>query len=348
MAKLISQNVSRREVLAGAVAAAGTLLLPPGLEAAQKKAAKQAGLIDVHHHIRPPGASAAIMKFMAHWSPAGAVEDMDKNGVATGMAYPGPILSGTEAERSAKARMWNEFAAKLGQDYPGRFGLFASLPFPHVEASLAEIDHALDQLNADGFGLSSSYGDLWLGDPQLWPIYEKLNSRDAVVFMHPNDASCCTPDKMTYNRAMMEGSWIEWPMNTARTILSLMVSGTLRRFPRIRFIFSHGGGVMPLLINRISGLANWPEVGKEGLESLLPDGPQAEFRKLFFDCAQACSPTNMAALRSLVPDTQILFGSDYPIFPMDYAAKSFEGLEVPRQTKIAIANANARAILKRW
>ena len=191
------------------------------------------GLIDMHHHIRPPQAAEQTMTLMANWSPENAVIDMDAAGIATGIAFPGILPLG----RGSLACGWNEYGAKLGQDHPGRFGLFASLSFPDIEATLAEIDYALDSLNADGFGISTSYEDLWLGDEQLWPIYDHLNSRAAVVFVHPSDAACCMPNTLTYNRSKMHGSWIEWPMNTVRTIMSLIVSGSLR----------HKGGEVPFI-----------------------------------------------------------------------------------------------------
>lgn len=334
---------SRRQVLQLA-GAATALSAWPALAALPRRA----GLIDVHHHIRPPGAPAAIMKVMADWSPAGAVADMDRCGVATGIAYPGPILSGTDEVRQATARRWNEYAARLGQDFPQRFGLFASLPLPNADNCIAEIDYALDHLGADGFGVSTSYGDAWLGDKLFEPVHAKLDSRSAVVFVHPNEASCCAAAKMTYNVPIMDGSWVEWPMNTARTIMSLMVSGTLRRYPRIRWIFAHGGGVMPLLVERIKGFKDWPAVGEAGLKATFPDGIAAEFQRLYFECAQSYAHPNIDAIRTLVPDNHLLFGSDYPVFPLDHATTGFAGLDLSRSTRGAIGRASAAAILPRW
>lgn len=306
------------------------------------------GLIDVHHHILPPQAAEQTAQLMANWSPEKAVAEMDDAGIATGIAFPGLPPMGSGNQKQSLVRNWNEYGARLGQDHPGRFGIFASLPFPDIEVTLAEIDYALDSLNADGFGVATSYGDLWLGDEQFWPIYDHLNSRAAVVFVHPTDAPCCMPQTLTYHRGKMHSSWIEWPMNTARTIMSLIVSGTLRKFPRIRFIFSHGGGLMPLLVDRIAGLANWPAVGDAGLKELMPDGIHTEFKQLYFECAQTCSATNMAALRSQVADTQILFGSDYPIFSLAYGADMFVNLALSQQTRRAIGRENAASLLPRW
>ena len=105
---------------------------------------------------------------------------------------------------------------------------------------------------------------------------------------------------------------------------------------------------MPLLVERVAGLAAWPHVGAQTLSRFFPDGVQAEFARLRFECAQACLHTNMAALRSLVPDTHILFGSDYPIFPLSYGTEQFAKLDLSPATSRAIGRGNAQTLLPRW
>jgi 6-methylsalicylate decarboxylase len=219
---------SRREILS--LAALGALL------PARNGFAQRPGKIDVHHHVGPPpgvgGAGGGTGGAGGPaWSPEIAIEEMDRNGVATGIGFPGPIPVSADLDRGRKqAREYNEYAARIGRDHPGRFGLFASLPMHDVEGTLKEIEYALDTLKADGFGISTSYGDMWLGDPQLRPIFEEMNRRKAVVYVHPNDAPCCTPATLTYEKQGISGPWIDWPMNTARTILSLMANGNTRQF----------------------------------------------------------------------------------------------------------------------
>src|SRR5688500_7097659 len=105
-------------------------------------------MIDVHHHIQPPGAGGGGPE----WTPRIAVEEMDRNGVGTGIGYPGPIGGLADPEQARRrAGEWNEFGARIGQDHRGRFGLFASLPMHDVEGTLAEIAYAADVLKADGF-----------------------------------------------------------------------------------------------------------------------------------------------------------------------------------------------------
>jgi predicted TIM-barrel fold metal-dependent hydrolase len=308
--------------------------------------AAKKGRIDFHYHI------GSRMPNPQKWTVEGAIEDQDRNDVAAGICsaagsggFTGPI---TNPERPRQAREWNDYAAQLGRDHRGRFGLFATLPLPNIDATLKEMEYSLDVLHADGFGILTSYGDMWLGDSKLRPAFEEMNRRKAVVFVHTTDAPCCIPSTLTYETPPMNGSWLEWPMNTARAIWSLMVNGTFRELPDIRFIFAHGGGVMPLLINRLEGFADWDSVGPEKLKALVPDGIENEFRKCYFEIAQAFTPVNMDALMKLVPSSHILFGTDTPIFPIGHTAKGFDSLKLPAKIKRAIDRENAEALLPRW
>jgi predicted TIM-barrel fold metal-dependent hydrolase len=217
-----------------------------------------------------------------------------------------------------------------------------------TEGALQEVEYALDVLRADGFGISTSYGDMWLGDAKLRPIFEELNRRKAVVYVHPNDAVCCTPATMTYEKNGISGAWIEWPMNTARTIFSLIVAGHTTQLPDLRFIFSHSGGVMPLLLSRIAGFTDWGAVGPEKLKQMFPEGIEAEFRKLYFEGAQGFDSPNFEAIRSVTPDSHLLFGTDYNRFPISHTLKIFEALKLPAKLRRAIERDNAETLFPRW
>jgi len=315
--------------------------------AAPKPPAK--GKIDVHHHVGPPPGAAGNRIPGPEWTPQIAVEEMDRNGVSTGIGFPGGIPATTGIEQGRKiAREYNDYAAQMGRDYPGRFGLFASLPIGDIDGTLAEIAYALDVLKADGFGISTNYGDMWLGDAKLRPIFEELNRRNAVVYVHPIDAPCCTPATLTYEKDGVSGPWLEWPMNTARTIFSLMAAGHTRQFPSVRVIFSHSGGVMPLLIRRVAGFTEWNAVGAEKLRRMFPDGIEAEFRKFYFEGAQGFDSLNFEAIRKLVPASHLLFGTDYNRFPIAHTVRIFEALKLPSAEKHAIERGNAETLLPKW
>jgi 6-methylsalicylate decarboxylase len=323
------------------LAAAGTGALLP-YRPAHAQAAAGKGRIDVHFHVFPPEAIAVSRNpAQKSWTVARAIEELDRNGVATGIASAG---SATPAD---KARIFNDFAARLGSDHKGRFGLFATLPLPDIDASLKEIEYGLDVLKADGIGLVTSYGDLWLGDPKLRPVLSELNRRKAVVYVHPTDAPCCV--NLSYWTPPVVGSWIEWPMHTARTILSLMLNKVMLELPDIKFIFAHDGGTMPMLVGRLAGFTQITRADfREKFRAIFPNGVEAQYRKLYFDIAQGTYPVNMAAMRSLVPDEHILFGSDYPYFSIATAAEGLARLGLPEALTRAIARENAQALFPRW
>src|SRR5262249_44708676 len=128
------------------------------------------------------------------WSPELSLEDMDKNGIATAIlsqVQPG-VWDGSNVEEARKlARELNDYAAKMIADHPGRFGLFAVISPPHVDGSLKEIEYAFDTLHADGVGLLSSYQDKYLADASFAPVYEELNRRKAIAYVHPTTPVCC-------------------------------------------------------------------------------------------------------------------------------------------------------------
>lgn len=280
--------------------------------------------IDVHHHIMPPGYVAelgtekifrqagGIYPGPLEWTPAGAVELMDRCGVATGIgsvSAPGTWF-GDVAEGRKLSRICNEYAAKIASDYPGRFGSFAALPLPDVEGSLREIEYAFDTLKADGICLMTSYGNRWPGEKEFAPVFDELNRRKAVVFFHPTVAPCSmnlitdVPDSV-----------IEFPIDTMRAVVSMLYSGTLTRCRDMKCIFSHTGAGVPLLAARISGLVK----RDKRLAAMIPDGPMAELKRLYYDTALSARPETLAPLLQLVTPANILFGTDYPWGSMSIA-----------------------------
>jgi 6-methylsalicylate decarboxylase len=186
--------VSRRRLLGGGAAALAAAAVPSRLFAQAKP-----HRIDVHHHIAPPVWLAAMDIIgrrdfpLGNWSVQKTLEDMDKGGVATAISSitTPQVTPLGKAVALRIARESNDYAAKLVADHPGRFGVFAMLPLPHVDDSLKEIAYAFDTLKVDGIGLMTSYQDKWLGHPSFAPVWEELNRRKATVYTHPTSPNCC-------------------------------------------------------------------------------------------------------------------------------------------------------------
>src|SRR5207253_3187294 len=189
---LQSPSVVRREFLTGIAAFGTTTMLLPRGESEAQMATTAPHRIDVHHHHTPPPYLAAITTRnipgpVRDWTPEKSIADMDKAGVATSVtSITTPALRFLDDANARKlARECNEYSAKLVADGKGRFGTFAAMPMPYVDATLREIAYALDTLKADGIAFLTSYGDKWLGDPAFAPVMDELNRRKAVVYTHP-------------------------------------------------------------------------------------------------------------------------------------------------------------------
>lgn len=273
--------------------------------------------IDIHHHFAPPawikavqglGTSAApLQPANANWTPAKSIADMDQGSVAAALVSitnPG-LWFGDKGATNRLARECNEYGAKLVQDYPGRFGLFAAMPLPDVDATLKEIEYAYDTLKAYGVGFFTSYGDTWLGNPAYRPVMQELNRRKAIVHVHPTAANCCR--NLDYAPGISAPA-MEYGTDTTRAILGVTFSGDAAQFPDIRFIWSHAGGTVPFLAGRINGSVR----NLKDREQRLPNGFIYELKKFYYDVAGAANPGAMASLMKLVTSSQVLFGTDFP------------------------------------
>jgi predicted TIM-barrel fold metal-dependent hydrolase len=331
-------HTPRRQVLTGLAAIAASAVAPSLPSLAQTAPAKTKR-IDVHHHFTPPifsevrergsGASAAT------WSVEGMLEDMEKGGLTSVIHSTAGTNLGNKAR--ALARGANEHAAKLSADHPGRFGSWATLPMPDIEGSLIEIAYALDTLKADGIYLWTNYDGKHLGDPAFNPIYEELNRRKAVCFVHPVNAPCCgnvVPG--------ISSSAIEYGTDTTRAIARMIFTGCTRRYPDMKVIWSHAGGTMPFLIERFRLLSD-RQYKKE-----TPDGFDAEARKFYYDTAQVSNRTAMLGLKSVVPISQIVFGSDYPYRDSAEHVAGLKNCGVYDAAELQTIDYNAARLLPRW
>jgi 6-methylsalicylate decarboxylase len=343
--------VGRREFLTSGFAAAAALAAPSVL-AQTPVAGPAVRRIDVHHHFLPPqymkeeherisfGHDSVGTNQLLAWSPSQSIEIMDRNGIATAIASittPG-VWFGDAAAARRLSRMWNDYAADAIRDYPGRYGLFAVTPLPDTDGSLKEIEYALDTLKADGVGLLSSYDGKYLGDAAFAPVFAELNRRKAVVYVHPTVAACCGSVIPT-----IIPQTIEFPFDTTRTITSLLINGTLVKYPDIRFIFSHGGGVTPMLAGRMAEILQRRPNAKE----TMPNGVSGELRKLYYDTANAGRPPQMVALRAMAPTSNILFGTDYPFVKVAVDIDELEQTEFSAADREAIERNNAIALIPR-
>ncbi len=316
------RNPSRRDVLSGLAGLGAAAFFGSKLTAQSTSGPRR---FDLHHHFGSPAWLKVVadkkMSGYQTWqpySPAKAIEDMDKGGVAMSflsLTTPG-IWFGDVEETRKLARDMNEYGARMVSDYPGRFGLFAALPLPDLNGSLKEIEYAFDTLKADGVGLLSSYSNRWHGDPSFAEVFHELNRRKTIVYTHAQVPDCC--QSLIPN---VSDITVEYNTDTARTIISMIDSGRALECPDIKFIYSHAGGTILALPGRF--------LGREATASNLaktadPKSKLGQLRRFYYDTAGSTNPIQMEALKRLVSTSQIVFGTD---FPFGRSAGIAEGLK---------------------
>jgi predicted TIM-barrel fold metal-dependent hydrolase len=301
--------------------------------------------IDVHHHFLPPSYMKAIEDRLppgrgrqraAGWTPAADLEQMDAAGIAlaiSSVSIPG-VWFGDVGPARRMAREWNDYAATVVGDHPGRYGFFAVIAPPDIEGSLIEIEYALDVLNADGIALMSNYDGRWLGDVEFRPIMSELNRRNAIVFVHPASVS--------EGRTVpgLKSHILEAPFDTTRTIVSLLINGVLSSCPDIRFIFAHGGGAIPYLAGRIAALS-------DGSGEMQPDRMYDQLSRLYFDTALAMNEPALAALTTFSSPSRILLGTDSPILSAEAEIGAWLNVGLDPNLRVLIERDNAATLLRR-
>ncbi|MBM7327999.1 amidohydrolase [Agrobacterium sp. S2] len=304
--------------------------------------------IDVHQHVVPPFWAEALSAnggdpsgwHSPKWSPESAIEFMDSQKIATGvLSLTAPSVVGWKPdERRDMAHRVNDYTAALVAKNPDRFGNFATLPLPDIDGALAEIEYAFDALNADGVVLLSNYQGKYLGDVVFEPIWAELDRRGAVVFIHPGKPAIPTIDGIP-------GPITDYPFDTTRTAVQLVLNGVMDRYSRVKVILSHAGGFLPYASHRFAELAPAVRSDIPDTETLL-----ATFKRFYFDTALS-SPSGLPSLQAFAGVGQILYGSDYPYAPASVGASftakldAYEGFNATDHA--AVNHGNAMRLFER-
>jgi predicted TIM-barrel fold metal-dependent hydrolase len=318
--------------------------------------------IDVHHHyvtaelveeLARAGIHHVGGQPLAPARPEDSLAVMDRYEIAGALlSVPVPLTFPDRDTACRVARSLNEAGARAVADAPDRFGLFAALPLPDVDGALAELEYALDALHADGVLLLSNHAGVYLGDPRLEPVFAELDRRGAVVFVHPAEPLGGSPV------GRLEASLFEFVFDTTRAVANLVGSGTLERCANVQMIVAHAGGTIPYLHDRVldrrpilERVAQAPPPTQDELQRMLSDGlarSRRQLQRLFYDVTLAAGETALGCLQQLVPGTQIVFGTDYPMAQEIGLANTLTGLERhPGLDLRAIETDNARRLFPR-
>ena len=260
--------------------------------------------VDVHAHVFPDFYAAAMEAAGVHdvdgwpnpkWSPEAMLEAMDGHRIqAQVLSVSSPGVTFAEGQDAARlARQLNEYMAGLVRDHAPRFGSMAVLPLSDVDASLAEIDYALDTLGMDGVGLLSNYRGIYLGDDRIDPVLAELDRRKAVAFVHPT-----IPPHWDSFTIDIPAPVLEYTFDSTRMAEKLVASGAKAKYPDIAIIVAHGGATLPLSHQRL--VKYWM------------DGKNDIFDTFFFELTATTEHAQIAALMAMTEVDRCMMGFDVP------------------------------------
>ncbi|KAI0437782.1 hypothetical protein F4803DRAFT_128294 [Xylaria telfairii] len=292
--------------------------------------------IDVHHHFVPPFYAQALKEgggdpsgwTIPDWSLEKDIKFNDEENIAftfLTITAPGAGILSHNEEQVRFCRKANEYAAGICSSHPKRYGFFATIPslLDPVSAH-AEIIYAHERLGADGIILYTRYGqgNHYLGHPDFKSTWDLLESRGVVVFVHPTH-----PVDTSLVNASLPQPMIDYPHETTRTAIDLIISSTIRSHPNVKIILSHAGGTLPYLALRpatmlpyipseTSSLANGSKEKQNCLSATeLMSNFMEDAQSFYYDTALSNSPLQLALLKDFAHPGHILFGSDFPYAP---------------------------------
>jgi len=309
--------------------------------------------IDTHHHMLPDFFFEATNEKEnpvgglkpQNWTPESSLAFMDEAGIDVAIlsiSTPGIQLPDRLADKEL-ARKCNELAASLISKYPRRIGAFASVPMPGTDDAIDEITYALDVLKLDGVVLFTNSAGIYLGDKSMRPLFDELQRRKTVVYIHPN----ASPDPVAHKLGLTD-NLIDFPGDTTRAIAQLHYGGAFAATPNVKYIFSHAGGTAPYLAGRFAIVDDMNIMGdnsKRGTASEM-------FRKLYWDTALAWSDPVLHTLSEIAGSDKILFGTDFPYLRKDLAircrTKIVGSKELSGKEKNQVLGGNALELFPRF
>jgi predicted TIM-barrel fold metal-dependent hydrolase len=278
-------------------------------------------IVDIHAHYHPRAYNAALERIAGQpigGFAGGAHPDTDDDAhteqrlqmmeaAGVGMQVLSPAAgrapyAADEALAAEAARIGNDLTAQLVARRPDKFKAFVSLPLPHVEASLRELNRGMDELGMIGVNLHISALGRSVAEDEFLPIYEEVNRRNGIIFYHPCGNGIGSPMITEYGLSGAVGTSLE----DAVIALHLIAKRIPAQYPHITFIIPHLGGPIPMLLQRLDNQFSMASRN-------LPEPPSVTARRFYYDTVGHGSHAALLCAWKAFGADHVLPGSDFPV-----------------------------------
>ena len=277
------------------------------------------------------------------WSEETQQESMKELGISYALlSISSPSLyTGSKFKSRDLARRVNEQGAEIVSRAPGNLGFLATLPLPHVDSSIFEARHCLDTLHADGVGLMTNYGGVYLGDRRLDGLMEELNGRGALAVIHPTQPAVMVPG---VNEDIPVPAF-EYFVETTRTFINMVQNDTFTRYPDIKWVIPHAGAFLPILADRFESFALMLRFADPDRRADIME----DMAHVYYDMAGFSEQKQLEMLLRNVDESHLLYGSDTPYTDITACVGQAEALEntekITERQKQLLFTDNALALL---
>lgn len=277
------------------------------------------------------------------WDEAQQQEAMQTLGISYALlSLSSPSLyTGNKFRSRELARRINEEGAAIVDQAPGNLGFLATLPLPHLHSSIFEARYCLDNLHADGVGLMTNYGGVYLGDRRLDELMEELDGRGTLAVMHPTQPAVLIPN---VNEEIPVPAF-EFFVETTRAFLNMVQNDTFTRYPNIRWVIPHAGAFLSVLADRFESFSLMLRFADPDRKADIME----DMSHVYYDMAGFSEQKQLEMLLRNVDETHLLYGSDTPYTDLSACVGQAEALEntdklTDRQKQLLFTE-NARRLL---
>lgn len=265
-------------------------------------------IIDAHSHYMPPDVAANTAFFKVAWSDLDRqLSLMDECGITKALLlYPTSDAHLNMGGWQKVCSAYNPAIADVIRTRKDRFIGAGILPMDTPELFEDELKR-INDLGLKVVSLASSYDGIYLDDERFSVVYDFVRKHNMLIHVHPQIMNPIGEDRV---RDPLLTPVLEYVFDVSMCIGKMMMSGTFLKFPEVKFIFAHYGGVLPLIKERFDN--TYMMLRKRDFVKDLSKLPSDYFKNLYFDVSGTKSYAVLQCALEVTDASHILFGSDFP------------------------------------